>query len=239
MGRQPDGDAGALAAPAAGAPASTAYRKSMAHETGGLTDSDLVRQVVEGDTDAFAGLVRRHGALVQRTVHRHVPRDRAEDLVQDTFIRAFQSLGNFEPGSKFPEWLTTIAVRTCYDYWRGHYRNRESPESSLTEQHRDWAERVTAALSQERFDQEVRRGEAKEVLAYALDRLSPEDRFVVTLVHLEGLSIEEAARQLGWTAVNVKVRAHRARRRMRQELEAMFGEGKEGRWNAKNGTAAP
>jgi RNA polymerase sigma-70 factor (ECF subfamily) len=209
----------------------------MAIETGGLTDSDLVQRVVRGDTEAYAGLMRRHGALVQRTVHRHVPRDRAEDLVQESFIRAFQSLGNFELGTKFPEWLTTITVRTCYDYWRTHYRNREAPESSLTEQHRDWADRVTASLSQEQFDEDVRRKEAKEVLAYALDRLSPEDRLVVTLVHLEGLSIEEAARQLGWTAVNVKVRAHRSRRRMRQELERLLGENAEGLWNAKIETA--
>lgn len=237
MGCPYDGSAGALAAPAAGAPASPVNRRAMATESGAPTDGELVRRVVAGETDAFAGLVRRHGPLVQRTVHRHVPRDRAEDLVQETFVRAFQSLGNFEPDSKFPEWLTTIAVRTCYDFWRGHYRNRESPESSLSEQHRDWAERVTAAESQERFDQETRRAEAHEVLAYALERLTPEDRMVVTLVHLEGLSIEEAARQLNWTAVNVKVRAHRARRRMRQTLEALFAEGKELPWIAKNGTA--
>jgi RNA polymerase sigma-70 factor (ECF subfamily) len=243
MGRQPDAGMVALtpasvgALPVARPSAPLASRKPMPQETDGLTDSELVGRVVRGETDAFAGLVRRYGPLVQRTVHRHVPRDRAEDLVQETFIRAFQSLGNFALGSKFPEWLTTIAVRTCYDFWRSHYRNRESPESSLTEQHRDWADRVTAAESQERFDREVRRGEAREVLSYALDRLSPEDRLVVTLVHLEGLSSEEAARQLGWTAVNVKVRAHRARRRMRRELEALFGDHGEALWNTKNGTA--
>jgi len=209
----------------------------MANDPGGLTDSEIVLRVVQGDTDAFAALVKRHGALVQRTVNRHVPRDRAEDLVQEAFIRAFQSLGNFEPGSKFPEWLTTIAVRTCYDFWRGHYRNRESAESTLTEQHRDWADRVTASLSREQFDEEVRRKEAREVLDYALDKLSPDDRMVVTLVHLEGLSIEEAARQMGWTAVNVKVRAHRSRRKMRLALEALLGDDAEALWNRKIGMA--
>lgn len=209
----------------------------MASESGGLTDSDIVLKVLGGDTDAFAALVRRHGPLVQRTVHRHVPRDRAEDVVQESFMRAFQSLAHFAPGTKFPEWLTTIAVRACYDFWRSHYRNREAPESALTEQHRDWAERVTATLSRERFDEEVRRQEAQEVLAYALDRLSPDDRMVVTLVHLEGLSIEEAARQLGWTTVNVKVRAHRSRRRMRRELEALVKDGTEAVWRTTIGTA--
>lgn len=208
----------------------------MESETGGVTDSEIVRRVVKGDADAFAGLIRRHGALVQRTVARHVPRDRAEDLVQEAFIRAYQSLGNFELGTKFPEWLTTIAVRTCYDYWRSHYRSREQPESALTEDHRDWADRVSATLSREQFDEEIRRREAREVLDYALGRLSPDDRMVVTLVHLEGLSIEEAAQQMGWTAVNVKVRAHRSRRRMRRELETLLGEHAEALWNAKIGT---
>lgn len=208
----------------------------MVNDPGTMTDSEIVRRVVQGDRDAFAALVKRHGPLVQRTVARHVPRDRAEDLVQEAFIRAFQSLGNFELGSKFPEWLTTITVRTCYDFWRGHYRNRESAESTLTEQHRDWADRVTASLSQEQFDEEVRRKEAREVLDYALGMLSPDDRMVVTLVHLEGLTIEEAAKQMEWTAVNVKVRAHRARRKMRQALEALLGENAEALWNAKIGT---
>lgn len=237
MDRQPGGSTAALAGyHRAVLPSSTAHRVRMASESGGLTDSDIVLRVLDGETDVFAMLVRRHGPLVQRTVYRHVPRDRAEDVVQEAFVRAFQSLHHFAPGTKFPEWLTTITVRACHDFWRSHYRNREAPESTLTEQHRDWADRVTAAQSQERFDEEVRRQEAREVLAYALDRLSPDDRMVVTLVHLEGLSIEEAAHQLGWTAVNVKVRAHRSRRRMRRELEALLKNRAETIWNTTIGT---
>lgn len=242
MGRQLDGNVGALCGRLTGVPQARSPERgergrSLVNDPGTMTDSEIVRRVVGGDREAFSALVKRHGALVQRTVARHVPRDRAEDLVQESFIRAFQSLANFQLGSKFPEWLATITVRTCYDYWRSHYRSRERAESTLTEQHRDWADRVTASLSQEQFDEEVRRKEAREVLDYALGTLSPDDRMVVTLVHLEGLSIEEAAQQMDWTAVNVKVRAHRARRRMRQALEALLGENIEGLWNAKIGTA--
>jgi RNA polymerase sigma-70 factor (ECF subfamily) len=185
-------------------------------------DSAIVRRVLDGDADVFAELMRRHAGRVQKAVSWHVPRDRVEELTQETFVRAYTSLANFEAGTKFPEWLSTIAVRTCHDYWRTHYRRREVTASVLMPEHRDWADRVTAARSQEEFLAQTQREEAREVLQYALERLTPEDRLVVTLVHLEGQSVEDVARRLGWTTVNVKVRAHRARRRMRKELETLL-----------------
>ncbi|MFI5401279.1 MAG: RNA polymerase sigma factor, partial [SAR324 cluster bacterium] len=69
-----------------------------------------------------------------------------------------------------------------------------------------------------------RRAEARELLDYALTQVSPEDRMVISLVHLEGLSAQEAARRLGWSAVNVKVRAHRTRRKMRRLIEDWLGQ---------------
>ena len=186
-------------------------------------DSGLVERVVRGETEAFAGIVRRHGAMVRRTVARHVPPDRVDDMTQEALVRAFESLRNFRLGTRFPEWLTTIAVRACLDFWRGHYRRRESAESRLGESHQEWAERLTASRSEAEFEEHTRREEAREVLNYALARLTPEDRLAVSLVHLEGLSIEEAARQLGWSEANVKVRTHRARRRMREILEPLLG----------------
>jgi RNA polymerase sigma-70 factor (ECF subfamily) len=197
----------------------------MAQELDPSSDSGLVQRVVAGDTEAYAGLVRRHGPLVRRIVARHVPRDQTDDLTQEAFVRTFESLANFQLGTRFPEWLTTITVRACLDFWRGQYRRRETADSRLGESHQEWAERVTAARSQDAFEQETRRGEAREVLDYALAKLSPEDRLAISLVHLEGLSIEEASRQLGWSVANVKVRTHRSRRRMRKTLEELLGDG--------------
>ncbi|HUJ75022.1 MAG TPA: sigma-70 family RNA polymerase sigma factor [bacterium] len=197
------------------------------------SDSAIVRQVLEGQADGFAVLMRRHGSRVQSVVRRHVPADQMEEMVQDTFVRAYHSLPTFQLDTQFGDWLTGIAVRTCYDYWRRHYRNRELAASTLGDRHRDWAERAAMAQSSEEFEAQARRKETHEVLQYALDRLSAEDRLVVSLVHLEGLSIEQAAQQLGWSQVNVKVRAHRARRKMRKELEALLGPLREGSWQLK------
>jgi len=187
-------------------------------------DTAVVRRVLDGEVDAFAELVRRHGVRVGRTVARHIPYQQREEVVQDTWVRAFQSLHGFQLGTRFVDWVTGIAVRASYDYWRQHYRRREVTESALGEGHREWVESVGASQSAEIFGDQVRRAEARELLDYALARVSPEDRMVISLVHLEGLSAEEAARRLGWSAVNVKVRAHRTRRKMRRLIEDWLGQ---------------
>lgn len=181
-----------------------------------------MRQVLAGDADAFGSLMRRYAGRVQAVVARHVPPDRQEEVVQDTFVRAYRSLANFEPESDFPAWLSTLAVRSCYDFWRTAYRRHEVSESELEPAHREWAGRVLDTGSREAFETETARREAREVLDRVLATLSPEDRLVIVLVHLEGLDVREAAAQLGWSPVNVKVRAHRARRRLRAALEPLI-----------------
>ena len=117
----------------------------------------------------------------------------------------------------FEHWLSGIAVRTCYDFWRARSRE-DMPVSSFTAEHEAWIDQVLADESDERFQEQVRRQEATEILHRALQRLSPENRLVLTLVHLEGHSVREAAELLGWSVVNVKVRAHRARHALRRLL---------------------
>ncbi|MFI5400707.1 MAG: RNA polymerase sigma factor [SAR324 cluster bacterium] len=212
-----------LAAMAVGGPESRAVPGRAASASDGA-DTLVVRRVLDGEVDAFAELVRRHGARIGRTVARHIPFDQREEVVQDTWVRAFQSLHGFQLGSRFVDWVTGIAVRASYDFWRQYYRRREVTESALGETHREWMDAVGSSQSEEIFGEQVRRAEARELLDYALARISPEDRMVVSLVHLEGLSAQEAARRLGWSAVNVKVRAHRTRRKMRRLIEDWLGQ---------------
>lgn len=88
--------------------------------------------------------------------------------------------------------------------------------SGLSEEAENWMNRVLDARSQEEFDSQSARSEAAEVLEQALSRLSPKDRMVVSLVHLDGHSIQEAADLMGWTVVALKVRAHRSRTKLRR-----------------------
>jgi RNA polymerase sigma-70 factor, ECF subfamily len=188
-------------------------------------DDEIIRRVVGGDVNVFEVLLHRYRPLVFRIVLKHVPHDSAEEVAQDTFVRAYQSLSNYAAKGTFPRWLATLSVRSCYDFWRNHARNRELPLSSLTEEHQKWLDEVLAPQSREAFLGHTARQEGKEVLGYAMDRLSAEDRMVVSLVHLDGLSVKEAAKMLGWGMVKTKVRAHRARREMRKIIIELMGEG--------------
>jgi RNA polymerase sigma-70 factor (ECF subfamily) len=178
-------------------------------------DLDIIERVLHGDVDRFEELLARYHTHVARIVSRHVPSDRVNEVAHDVFVRAYTGLGGYSTDVPFAHWLSGIAVRACYDFWRDTKRGA-TPVSALTEEHDAWIERVLTADSEARFNEEAGRREAKEVLEWALSRLSPEHRLVLTLVHLEGHSVREAAKLLGWSTVNVKVRAYRARQALQQ-----------------------
>jgi RNA polymerase sigma-70 factor (ECF subfamily) len=183
--------------------------------------ADVVREVLAGKADAFETLIERFRAGVAQIVAGHVPADAVAEVAHDVFVRAYLSLRTFEERAPFEHWLSRIAVRTCYDFWRAR-RHAPVPLTGLTERHDAWVRKVVEAESNQIFAGQIAAREAKDVLDWALQQLSPEQRMVVTLIHLEGRSIKEASALLGWTEVNVKVRAHRARRQLRQLLAGIM-----------------
>lgn len=167
----------------------------------------------------------RHQEHVARIVAGHVPREMVDEVAHDVFVRAYTSLPTYSFRTPFSHWLSTIAVRSCYDEWRAASARKEVPlsgPSDVPEEQQEWMEHVLAAQSRERFDALVRQQDASDLLQRALAQLSPENRMVLTLVHLEGHSVREAAELLGWTVVNVKVRAHRARQQLRKILDTVL-----------------
>ena len=177
-------------------------------------DTDIIEQVLRGDSDRFSELISRHRQHVLCIVSGHVPSDQAAEVAHDVFVRAYRSLSGFSKQVPFEHWLSRLAVRTCYDFWRTRHRV-DVPVSTLTNNHAGWLDRALAAESDAHFRDEADRRESLEVLDWALGQLSPENRLVLTLVHLEGRSIREAADLLGWSIVNVKVRSHRAKQKLR------------------------
>ncbi|HJX34756.1 MAG TPA: RNA polymerase sigma factor [Desulfatiglandales bacterium] len=184
-----------------------------------LSDAEIIRQVVDGDVNAFESLMTRHKDMVLRIVKRHVPYSEVEDVAQNSFIRVFEALATFRGKGGFKQWLSAITVRTCYDYWRKVYRSKEISMSSLTEKHMDWLEEVISDRSESEVQDKGEQKEAAELLDWALANLSAEDRMVVELVYLEGLTGKEAADLLGWSLSNVKVRAFRSRKRLKKLLK--------------------
>ncbi|HEY6086059.1 MAG TPA: RNA polymerase sigma factor, partial [Nitrospira sp.] len=148
-------------------------------------DRDLIGRIRGGEIDRFADLMDRHQRHVTRIVGRRVPADHVDEIVHDVFVRAYFGLAQFSDSVSFDHWLAGIAVRTCYDFWRARKRE-ELPASALTERHHQWIDQVLSAQSDEEFNKQAKRREAAEVLEWALGRLSPENRAVLTLVHLEG-----------------------------------------------------
>jgi len=112
-----------------------------------------------------------------------------------------------------------VAVRTCYDFWRRRYRSREIPVSRLTEEHQKWLQEVCSDPSEPARHSRI---EARQVLQWALERLPAGDRMVFDMVYLQERPVKEAARLLGWSVVNVKVRAHRGRKKLKKLLEGLF-----------------
>jgi RNA polymerase sigma-70 factor, ECF subfamily len=199
--------------PGAGVPIDTMNRDLFSPE-----DAEIVREIVSGNINAFEKLLDRYQDLVLRIVKKHIPQEHVEDAAQEVFINLFHSLPTFLGESALDHWISTVAVRTCYKFWRNRSHSREQPVSSLPEKHRLWLEEALSDPAEPSLTERVLQKEAAEILDWALNRLSAEDRMVLELVYLEGCSVKEAARLLGWSVVNVKVRSFRARQKLQKDL---------------------
>lgn len=183
------------------------------------SDTAVIREILDGNVDAFELLMERYQGYVFGIATKHVPRDRIQEVAHETFVRAYQSLKTFRAKTPFKHWLARIAVRSCYDFWREHYRNRETPISSIPEDGREWIQALLVDGSVESSGGgHARNQEALTVLRWAMDGLSPEDRMVLALIYLEDCTTAEAAELLHWSVPKVKIRAYRARKKLRKTL---------------------
>ena len=185
-------------------------------------DDALVRRVVAGEAEGYAEIVKRYEGTVRRLVARHLPRERVDEGVHDVFVRAFDSLATFTPGRSLERWLLVIAQRSCSDYWRREYRSRrlmsEAFGGPMVRSDDKLGEALVSKRSYREFEEGQERLKWRERLRDALESLGRTDRMVVELLYLEGYSLKETAALLGWGLSRVKVRAHRARRKLRDVL---------------------
>src|SRR6185503_14451440 len=178
-----------------------------------LTDRELIAAVLKGETASFEPLVKRYQPRIFATARRYARREsEVEDIVQEIFIKAFQKLASYRAEAPFEHWLMRLAVRTCYDFLRGHQRNRETAFSELTELDGDWLERFIAQPDIEPDDLMA----ARQLIQRVLEELSPSARLVITLLEIEEKSVKEIAKLTGWSVPLIKVRAFRARAEMRK-----------------------
>ncbi len=176
----------------------------------------LLTRVREQDEDAARALVERLYPLVIRIVRSHLPRrTMEEDLAQEVFVKLFARLDRYadRTGIPFEHWVSRLAVRTCLDALRAERRRPEWRWGDLSEAEAVWLEFM---LADEAAPPDAAAASAREVVEKLLGQLPPDDRLVLVLLDLEQRSVKEIARLTGWSGSLVKVRAFRARRKLRQ-----------------------
>jgi RNA polymerase sigma-70 factor, ECF subfamily len=179
------------------------------------SDALAISRVRAGDDDAFRELVERHSRAVFRVAYRVTGRvEDAEDVVQETFLRAYRQLGRFESRSNFRTWLHRIATNCAVDLLRARPK-REVAEEPET------LERAAGAAGDglPPPDRSMLGVQIRERLAGAMALLTEMERAAFTLRHFEGLSIDEIAGMLGLKTSATKHSIFRAVRKMRRELQ--------------------
>lgn len=165
-----------------------------------------------GDAEAMEQLVLRHQLAVSRLLWRFV-RTQADldDLVQDTFLRMVRGISSWRPHQPFAHWLLRIATNTGRDYFRRQSVRRRWIADSAS------AGDASVAEPLEPGADPANRAASEEVKAM-LEQLSPDERALLTLHHLEGWGLAQIASHYGWTVTATKLRAWRARRKLRELL---------------------
>lgn len=200
-------------------PEKTHVRSEQTKDESGVDSEEqtLISASSSGDGGSFAKLVNRYEGKVASLLWRFT-RDPLvlNELVQDTFVEAYFSLRRFRAGSPFFPWLKTVATRVGYRYWRRTSREMDRRA-------------ILAGLCREapRMRKPEGASDDAEYVHHVLQLLQPKDRLVLTLQYLEGCSVREIAERTGWTQSLTKVRAFRARNRLKALLTKLEDGGDE------------
>lgn len=187
--------------------------------TAGPPDAELVARAAAGDEEAFEELFNRHRRRVALIASRFFRQpEQIEEVVQESFTKAFFALGDFTNAqeSSFAAWLARIAFNACYDELRRMKRRPESAMSNISDEETAWLQEHMRAEGAG-TDVEAT-AVARDLADKLLARLSAEDRLVLVMLDAEQLSVAEIAKLTKWSSSKVKVRAHRARVRLRRVL---------------------
>lgn len=184
-------------------------------------DLELVRRVQRGDSAAFDLLVRKYQhrvvALIGRYVHDW---SEAQDVAQETFLRAYRALGNFRGDAQFSTWLHRIAVNTAKNHLVAHKRRPPGEDIDI-----DDAEQFESALrlrDNDTPERELMRQEMEQTVMRAVEALPEELRAAITLREVEGLSYEEIAQQMQCPIGTVRSRIFRAREAIDVQLRPLM-----------------
>jgi RNA polymerase sigma-70 factor (ECF subfamily) len=185
-----------------------------------------IKRAQQGDAEAFGPLVRKYQQRVFSQVYHLVRRrDEVEDLAQEIFIKAFRAIRSYNFQSSFGTWLSRIATNHCYDYLRHERASRVSFYWQMGEN----SQQELEANAESQPEHRLNHGEQtvlKDLVDKLLDRAPENDRQILVMKELQDYSVEEIAEILNLKPTTVKVRLHRARKRMLEDLHQWREENK-------------
>jgi RNA polymerase sigma-70 factor (ECF subfamily) len=195
----------------------------------------LAHDARDGDEDAFAEIVRRYSPRVFRFASRFFrQRSLVEEAAQEVFLKAFTQLDSYEGRGSMEGWLTRITTNTCLNILRRNKRRPELTVSDLTEDESTWLDSKLAGAATERHQSSERSLVAADLAGRVLETMSPDDRLVLMMIDGEDAPVKEVASVTGWSESKVKVRAFRARKRMREAVEKLLGRRKRPERNSES-----
>jgi RNA polymerase sigma-70 factor, ECF subfamily len=179
----------------------------------------LVQSALAHDDAAAQELVRQLYPLVAKIVRAHRPRRTAEeDLCQMIFIKMFQNLPGFSGKVPLEHWVSRIAVNTCLNQIESERVRPELRQADLSEEQAAVIESMAASPDELGPDEKFA---SRQLVEHLLDSLKPAERLVIDLMYLQSRSVDEIRKVTGWSGTLVKVRAFRARNKMRAQLEKL------------------
>jgi len=180
----------------------------MTHDPDNLT----IDKILAGEQSVYADLVNKYKSYAFTIAQKILQnRPEAEEAAQDAFIKAYHHLAGFNRESKFSTWLYRIVFNTAISYKRKNRQQFQSIENTVIEYNQD-------------VDGMLEKTDKKKYLNMALARLNEADRTALTLFYLEEFSLEEIAQITGMQANTAKVRIHRARQRLADELMTILNQ---------------
>ena len=176
----------------------------------------LVEAALRHDDAAARELVRRLYPVVAKMVRAHRPRRTSEeDLCQMIFIKIFQKLSQFSGAVPLEHWVSRVAINTCLNQIAAEKARPELRYADLSEEEQAVVTNLTAAADELAPDKQTA---ARQLVEHLLDWLQPAERLIVDLLYLQQRSVAEIQKITGWSASRIKVRAFRARQKMKKQL---------------------
>ncbi len=169
----------------------------------------LIIQAQEGREEPFVELINQHLSRISQISARFTKNEQeTKDLVQEISLEVWKSLKNFKGEAPFEHWISRIAINRCHRFLKTQYREKKKNDVLKG------AYNITPSCKES-----VKRKEAREVLFFGMRQLKPDDALVLALKELEGYSIGEISQRTRWSASKIKVKLHRARKKLRTILE--------------------